>query len=308
MTKSQVFQSSRKLLFEMLVVFLGVLAAFWVENYRELKRIRSTGERILEAFQFDLQQHLAWFVPWYKERESKRLSWLSERNKGGRIPPFYIRMPGARGFPRTTWDAAVATDALRVIEPQLVRQIGNFYHESNGIGDQWLRYIEHTDRFVLPVQYSKSIEFLDPESGRYIPEIQVNIQLMNEVWFESFDKFYAWPTWMNGEIQDYLDELNGDETNSLLCAVSENSDHGTLTIVEEVDYSKIDWPVESLIEKGRKEINESTETGVCWVTDAENRKPCRLAMYYENLAIKSELLRNEGQSVEELRTQSGWVV
>jgi len=287
----------------MLVVFLGVLAAFFVDDYRESIESKARAARILEAIQTELQSQLDWFAPWYKANESRRSSWMFERQENKEVPPFYIRIPGAAGYPMTTWNAALATDALRVIEPQLIRKIASFYHESNGMSAHWDRYLEHTDRFVLPAHWSDPSEYLDPETDQYNPEIQVNLQLMNDVFFESYDKFFAWPNWMNGEIQDYLNQLNGDETPSLFCAVSASTAIAKLTMAEEMNYSDIDWQVDLIVEMSPNKYEDSTNSGFCWIIDADNKKPCRLAMYFENLAMKSELLDAKTQPFEQLRAR-----
>jgi len=303
MTKSRLLRSSRKLFFEMLVVFLGVLAAFWVEGYRESIDAQTRAERILAAFQFDMQSQINWYVPWFMEFETIRQAWATKRDRGEPVPPPYIPLTGAPGYPITTWDAALATDALRVIEPTLVRQIGNFYYESNGIGATWLRYIEHSQRFVLPILQADPAEFIDSASGRYSPNIQANILLLNEVWFESFDKFFAWPSWMIGEIQDYIHASNGTRPKSLFCAVYKDSDGGAFSMADGLQYGDMNRPIEWIVEIDLDDASSGKQDGICWTPDDSTRASCRLAAFYENLALMSDRLNYQYRTVESLHTQ-----
>jgi len=299
----KMLQPSVRVLFEMLVIFVSVLAAFWVESYRENAEIKQRAERILEAFQFDMRTQADWFLPWSEIQNARRAEWKSRRAQGEQIAPFYIRVMGNTGYPMTTWQAAVASDALRVIDPPLVRQIGNFYWEGAGIGAMWERYLEQTESSVFPLEYGNPAEFFDPDSGDYRALFRANQRILDEVWFESLDKWYAWPIWMIGEIQDEIDRTNNRNSDSLFCAVSFARTETGLGVTTGTQYDEIDEPVDWIMEFDGNALDDSDYGGLCWIVAPSLKKKCRLAAYYENLALKSDELAYQNRTSQELRRQ-----
>lgn len=62
-----------------------------------------------------------------------------------------VRVPGSEISSKAAWEAALASDVLKVLDPALVRALGNYYSERAGIGLRFARYMAQTESMVYPL-------------------------------------------------------------------------------------------------------------------------------------------------------------
>jgi hypothetical protein len=164
---------------ELLVVFAGVSAAFVIENYRDNRN------QIAE-----MHQAVAGIITELKDTETKGRKysdailadirrWEDADRAGKRAVPGYYKIPGAPHPPSAAWNSAVTSGVVRILEPNLRRDLGYFYSELLGIHDNYDRHNQFTEREVLPRAISGPDSFYGPD-GRLLPVFRVHMDLQKE--------------------------------------------------------------------------------------------------------------------------------
>lgn len=164
---------------ELLIIFLGVSAAFVVENYRDYRTRLAEFHEAMSGVIAELTN---------TEKKSKIYSdailadisrWEEADRAGKRAVPGYYRIPGATHPPTAAWNSAVASGVARQIEPKLRTDLGYFYSEFLGIHDNYERYNQFTEREVLPRMLSGPDAFYGPD-GKLLPQFRVHMDLQKE--------------------------------------------------------------------------------------------------------------------------------
>jgi hypothetical protein len=164
---------------QLLVIFLGVTAAFVVENYRETLSQRQELQQAIAGIISELEhqqtrsaQHADAFA-WAIE------AWAAADREGRRAVPGYYRIPGAPRPPSAAWDATVSSGIARLFEPKLRLDLGYYYSEFVGIHENNDRYNQFTEREILPRLAAGADAFYGAD-GKLIPMFQVHMDLQNE--------------------------------------------------------------------------------------------------------------------------------
>lgn len=168
-----------RLALELLVIFIGVTSAFFVESYRARlaaeEDLRQASAGILAELR-SYQTRSAYYVssfraalaPWYQaEREDRR-----------EVPEFY-RIPGAPSPPMAAWESAVASGVASQFDPDFRYRLGYFYHEFEGIHVNYQRHLDFVEREVLPRAEIGTDAFYDA-AGRFDPAVRVRMRLIEE--------------------------------------------------------------------------------------------------------------------------------
>jgi len=195
-----------RLAFELLIVFVGVWAALWMDNRREERDRQERALAIAEAMITEIDSLNGWFRGWRDTIDMNYAAWKERVARGERPPMFYFRMPGAEHPPKIGWDAGMAAGLLEVFDPGMVFDVGNFYHEWNDMGDRVARYHASTETLVFrQAAGDPSTAYLDDPRREPVvvqgsrstitieeplrPEFAANLALMEEVLSELCDKF-----------------------------------------------------------------------------------------------------------------------
>ena len=189
----------RRAAVELVVIFVGVTSAFFVESYREHlaaeEDLRQASVGILsELRSFELRggEYVAAFTgPLERWREADAA--------GRRTVPEFYRIPGAPTPPTAAWDATVASGVASQFEPDFRWRLGYFYSEFRGIHDNYLRHLDFVEREVLPRSEGGPDAFYDA-SGRFDPAVRVHMALIEE-----FTADLARLSRMAGELADELE-------------------------------------------------------------------------------------------------------
>ena len=99
--QSELARTGKRLLAELIVVFLGVYGAFWVESYRDRKVQEERTAQVLGALQQDLRDYVDVTGGFYDYVGEGLDEWSQARERGEHPPPFVFRIYGAETPPVT---------------------------------------------------------------------------------------------------------------------------------------------------------------------------------------------------------------
>lgn len=164
---------------ELLVIFVGVSAAFVVENYRDSRNQSAEFHQAMAGVIAELTRTET-RAPEFADTITARITeWENADRTGKRAIPGYYRIPGATHPPSAAWSTAVTSGLVRLIEPKLRTELGYFYSEFVGIHDNYDRYNQFTEREVLPRVALGPDGFYGPD-GHLLPQFRVHMDLQNE--------------------------------------------------------------------------------------------------------------------------------
>ena len=128
-----------RLLFEIVIIFIGVTAAFALEAARQERDEQRYRESMIAAMVptfDDMQRHNRIFI---SEAEAK-IEAFDRDLAAGKQPllPIY-REGGAERPPMRAWDGIVASGVSKTLPPELYFQLSQFYNRQESIGERYVR-------------------------------------------------------------------------------------------------------------------------------------------------------------------------
>ena len=130
-----------KIALELFIVFVGVSAAFAVEDYRDRRQEDDRREAVYLALDRELKQMAETHGPALQRQMSEQLAaWDQALARGERPLPPTFRISDAERPPTGVWNAAVATGTIELIEPELMFELARFYTRAETVGDLYQRY------------------------------------------------------------------------------------------------------------------------------------------------------------------------
>jgi hypothetical protein len=165
---------------ELLVVFIGVSAAFVVENYRDSRNQAGELHQAVAGIIGELGRYETRAQQYADAITAKITAWEEADRAGKHAIPGYYRIPGATHPPSAAWNTAVASGLARLLEPKLRTELGYFYSEFVGIHDNYDRYNQFTEREVLPRAVATDPDAFYGTDGRLLPAFRVHMQLQKE--------------------------------------------------------------------------------------------------------------------------------
>ena len=170
----------------MIIVFVGVTAAFALENYRQARQDAAYQHAMVGELRASMDDFATHGVEIDRQIEAL-LSNFDEARGRGEMPPLPIyRESGGERPPTKAWDGIVATGAARSLDPKLFFRLAVFYSRADSFGERYLRYNAFTEERVLPYVGNQR-EFYDaqgrlkPEYGAYVDrlrDLQVEIHAL----------------------------------------------------------------------------------------------------------------------------------
>lgn len=140
-----------RLLFEIVIIFIGVTAAFALEAARQEREEQRYRESMIAAMVptfDDMQRHNRIFI-----NEAEAMIEAFDRDlAAGKQPllPIY-REGGAERPPMRAWDGIVASGVSKALPPELYFQLSQFYNRQESIGERYVRYADMTERDIYPL-------------------------------------------------------------------------------------------------------------------------------------------------------------
>lgn len=169
-----------KIALELFIVFIGVSAAFAVENYRDAREQGARREAVYRVLDRELKQMAETHGPALQRRMSEQLdAWGRAVARGERPLPPAFRIPDAERPPTGVWNAAVATGTIELVDPELMFELARFYTRPNSVGDLYQRYSAGAQNDVWPFLREGMRAFWGPD-GHLRPEIAVHVQRLRD--------------------------------------------------------------------------------------------------------------------------------
>lgn len=160
---------------ELLVVFVGVYGAFWVEGYWQRQEDREREEAILSALTEELG-NLADNGPLVRDGMGAALeAFDQELARGGTPLPAYYREPGAETPSMSVWTATLSSGGVNLLDPDLFFDLAEFYNRVESTSERYIRYNTVTEREVLPLLSRGPDAFYDPLTGNLEPRFEVHM-------------------------------------------------------------------------------------------------------------------------------------
>ena len=165
--------------FELVIVFVGVTAAFALENYRQARQEAAYQHAMVGELRASMDDFATHGVE-IDRHIGTLLSSFAAASTQGKMPPLPIyRESGGERPPTRVWDGIVATGAARSLDPKLFFRLAVFYSRADSFGDRYLRYNAFTEERVLPYSSNPAI-FYDPR-GRLKPEYAAYVDRLREL-------------------------------------------------------------------------------------------------------------------------------
>ncbi len=167
-----------KIALELVVVFVGVTAAFALENARhdaEEAAYRQTVVAALGQTFGNVGSH-GGDISARIDAELATFDAAVARGEQPRLPVY--REEGGEGPPTQIWDGLMSTGALRALEPEMVWRLAAVYNELDSVGDRYRRYNAITEARVFGLDPDHAGAW---EDGRLKPEFRAYVQQLREL-------------------------------------------------------------------------------------------------------------------------------
>ena len=165
--------------FELIIVFVGVTAAFALQNFREARDEASYRHRMVSALRASLDDWAVHGTDIDRQTAAMLRKFDAARQRGDAAPLPIYRESGGERPPTKAWDGIVATGAARALDPALFFRLARFYSRADSFGDRYLRYNSFTESQVLP-SLGDGHRFYD-ESGRLKPEYAAYVDRLRDL-------------------------------------------------------------------------------------------------------------------------------
>ena len=169
-----------KLLFEIVIIFVGVTAAFALEAARQDREEAAYRNSMIAALipTFnDFEQHSRGF----EQETSSMIAAFDAALARGEQPklPIY-REPGGERPPSRAWDGIVATGVSKALPPELYYELSRFYTRQESFGERYVRYAQMTEQQVLSLGPEQR-GIYDPASGALKPEYAAYVDRLRDL-------------------------------------------------------------------------------------------------------------------------------
>ncbi|MHC4235541.1 MAG: hypothetical protein ACYSUQ_10540 [Planctomycetota bacterium] len=189
---------------EVVAVFFAVIAALIVEERRERRVAKKRAIQISGALKSELDYYIGLTEQIAENIKAGLSGWERSSAAGSSPAPFFFRLEGAERPPQAAWQAAIRSKILDVFDPQLVFEIGNFYHEIDGVGQRYIRYDSFVEAEILPRLEAGNTAFYSGDS--LLPQFRANMDRLGELG-GYHEKFVSWAREISGRIEKEIHRL-----------------------------------------------------------------------------------------------------
>ncbi len=169
-----------KFLFEIVIIFIGVTAAFAIEAARQDREETSYRNSMIAAMipTFDdMERHNRIFLT---EAEAKLEAFDRDLAAGQRpLLPTY-RESGAERPPMRAWDGIVASGVSKALPPQLYFELSVFYNRQESLGERYVRYAAMTEQEIYPLGTAQEGVY-DPSTGNLKPQYAAYVDRLRDL-------------------------------------------------------------------------------------------------------------------------------
>jgi hypothetical protein len=169
-----------KFLFEFVIIFIGVTAAFALEAARQEREDTAYRNGMIAALVptfNDFEQHSRMFE---QETGSKIAAFDAALARGEQPKlPIYREIGGERP-PTRAWDGIVATGVSKALPPELYYELSRFYTRQESFGERYVRYAQMTEQQILALGPEQQ-GIYDPASGKLKPEYAAYVDRLRDL-------------------------------------------------------------------------------------------------------------------------------
>jgi hypothetical protein len=169
-----------KFLFEFVIIFIGVTAAFALEAARQEREDTAYRNGMIAALVptfNDFEQHSRMFE---QETDSKIAAFDAALARGEQPKlPIYREIGGERP-PTRAWDGIVATGVSKALPPELYYELSRFYTRQESFGERYVRYAQMTEQQILALGPEQQ-GIYDPASGKLKPQYAAYVDRLRDL-------------------------------------------------------------------------------------------------------------------------------
>jgi hypothetical protein len=169
-----------KFVFEGVIVFIGVTAAFALESARQDRQEAAYRKQMIAALIPILDDTIR-HNQRFEALVGRKLSAFDSALAHGEHPslPVY-REPGSERPPTRIWDGIVSTGAAKALDPKLFFDVAVYYTRLESFGERYIRYNDFTEQRVFPLGADQAAIY-DPKSGRLKPEYAAYVDRLRDL-------------------------------------------------------------------------------------------------------------------------------
>jgi hypothetical protein len=192
---------------ELFVVFIGVYGAVWLENYFSEQEQAAQTEKVVAMLREDLEDQVRMGGVLVNVVGAQLDAWDAEYKNDEKPIPFVLRIERSETPPVFAWDAVTRSDAVELLEPSLIFDLGFFYSEVEGVGRKLLRYVEFTDSQVMPGIKRGNEWFYDDETGQLHPEFAAHMDRLRDISNDS-EEIADWAACLVERLENFATETD----------------------------------------------------------------------------------------------------
>jgi hypothetical protein len=136
------------LLVELVIVFVGVYAAFVLDDHRDQRRIERKRRQVYAALLQEFRSHAASLDTVVLVLDTMATGFADDHEAGSMPRPGPIHL--LLGIRSGLWEATLEAGGLDVIDVDLMYRINTYYSLAEFIAREMERLTDLSDRFVLP--------------------------------------------------------------------------------------------------------------------------------------------------------------
>lgn len=166
-----------KFFFDVVIVFIGVTAAFALEAARQDRQDAEYRKSMIGALSETLNDTIQHNRQFERQVDRQLAGFDAELARGEhpRLPVY--REPGSERPPTRIWDGVVSTGAAKALDPDTFYAMAILYTRLDSFGEKYIRYNDFTEQHVFPLGpdqagiYDRSGK-LKPEYAAYVDRLR----------------------------------------------------------------------------------------------------------------------------------------
>ena len=169
-----------KFVFEVVIVFIGVTAAFALESARQDRQDTAYRKQMIAALIPILDDTIR-HNQQFESLVERKLSAFDRALANGEHPslPVY-REPGSERPPTRVWDGIVSTGAAKALDPKLFFDLARYYTRLESFGERYIRYNDFTEQRVFSLGAGHA-GIYDAMTGRLKPEYAAYVDRLRDL-------------------------------------------------------------------------------------------------------------------------------
>lgn len=176
-------RSIGRLAIELVVIFVGVMGAFFAEDLRQNLEDDRRAQHIYEALLGEVHAFVDRAPLVTADMESRIEVWQEGYDQGERAAPAFYQEPNAEAPPSAIWVATLASGGVALVEPDLFNALATYYNRLESVSDRYGRYNLFTEQSILPLLEDDDTAFYT-DDGRLRAEYRAHMRRLEGIRME----------------------------------------------------------------------------------------------------------------------------